>query len=111
MHQQQQLLHASRIVTVEGCKGLRIRLLQGQLWVTQTNDPHDHFLQAEQMLPLTSGRVVIEAEQDSQYVLEDLPGTRHLLRHVWRAWRRWCSSAWAHCTHSLDQHTALPERP
>lgn len=47
---------------------VRLRVLSGQVWVTQPNDLHDHFLDSGQAIELNQG--FIGAERDSQISFE-----------------------------------------
>lgn len=61
--------------------GLHLRVLSGRLWLTQSGDVRDHFLESGDEIVLTPQRVVIEAQSDARYVLQGAqPGlARHAL--------------------------------
>ena len=66
--------------------GLRLRVLAGSAWVTQANDPDDHFLQPGQTLSLRIGsHAVVGAEQDVSLRFEPDRGLG--LASWWRQWR------------------------
>jgi len=85
-------LPAQCIVSFDGQPGTCLRVLRGCIWVTKNHDLQDHFLHAQQSLPLQSGLVVLEAHADSQYTLEASPKNAHMAQGwplLWRAlWAR-----------------------
>jgi hypothetical protein len=62
-------LPAQRVLTLQVTHRHQLAVQTGRLWLTQPNDPTDHFLDAGQSLALRPGRVVIQAEQDCVYAL------------------------------------------
>lgn len=80
-------LSAQRVVSFESAQGTRLHVLQGRIWLTQTHDPQDHFLHAQQSLELGPGHAVIEADEDSQYTLEVLGANTPVLRNGPAIWR------------------------
>lgn len=67
--------------------GMRLRVVSGRLWLTQSGDAQDHFLHAGDALHLSDQRVVIEAQCDTRYVFEAAqPPEAHPL---WRLFWRW----------------------
>jgi len=55
-------LAAGQARTLERMAGLRLQVWSGRLWITDGDDPHDHFVAAGQTLVLGGGRTVIEAD-------------------------------------------------
>lgn len=86
-------LSALRVVSFQSRPGMRLHVLQGRIWVTQTHDLQDHFLHAQQSLDLQPGHVVIEADEDSQYTLRASSENTHNRQDrplLWHAlWARW----------------------
>ena len=64
-----QALPAQGILTLRKPSALQLRVLSGCVWLTESHDPTDHFLQAGDSVNLHSDRVVIEAQQDSLITL------------------------------------------
>lgn len=56
-------LPAGRAVTLPTGSGHALRVTEGRIWLTQSGDPDDHFIDAGERVPLGDGRgsVVIEA--------------------------------------------------
>lgn len=59
---------------------IALRVKRGRVWITQANNCHDWFLNAEQSLELSGTRIVIEAEMACEL---EIAQTR-------RRWRPWC---------------------
>ena len=58
-------LERGRLLSWQRQSGVRLRVIAGSAWVTQTHDMEDHFLQPGQTLILRPGsRALIGAEQD-----------------------------------------------
>lgn len=55
-------LSAGQTQTLHPRPGAVLRVQGGQLWITQTGNAEDHFIRAGGILPLTRGRVVVQAE-------------------------------------------------
>lgn len=64
-----QTLPAKSILTVHKPLAVKLRVISGCVWLTESHDPIDHFLQAGDCLCLHSERAVIEAQKDSQIAL------------------------------------------
>ncbi len=48
------------------CRGIVIRCEEGILWITQTGDPDDHFLEPQQEFIISrKGTVMVEARRDA----------------------------------------------
>jgi hypothetical protein len=62
---QTQTLPAQGILTLRKPSALQLRVLSGCVWLTESRDPVDHFLQAGDSFFLHTARVVIEAQEDS----------------------------------------------
>lgn len=68
-------LQRGRLLAWQHQSGVRLRVLSGAAWVTQTHDPQDHFLQPGQVLELRPGsHALIGAEQDVSLSFEALSG-------------------------------------
>jgi hypothetical protein len=65
---QTQTLPAQGILTLRKPSALQLRVLSGCVWLTESRDPTDHFLQAGDSFFLHTERVVIEAQEDSLIV-------------------------------------------
>lgn len=65
-----QALQARQVQTLTLASEALLNVVSGRLWVTQSNDPCDHFLDPQQPLHLRPGRVVLQAEKDSAFLLE-----------------------------------------
>ena len=68
-------LPAQCVLTLQVTRRHQLAVHTGRLWLTQPNDPTDHFLDAGQSMALRPGRVVIQAEHDCVYAL-DCTGVR-----------------------------------
>lgn len=62
---QTQTLPAQGILTLRKPSALQLRVLSGCVWLTESHDPADHFLQAGDSFFLQTEQVVIEAQEDS----------------------------------------------
>jgi len=63
------------LLRLAGAPGVAIRCRSGLVWITAERDRNDYVLRAgESMVVLSGGRVLIEAERDSE--LELLPARR-----------------------------------
>ena len=65
---QTQPLPAQGILTLRKPSALQLRVLSGCVWLTESRDPTDHFLQAGDSFFVHTERVVIEAQEDSLIV-------------------------------------------
>ncbi len=71
MHQPPlQTIQTHQIQTLVLAAQAQLHVVSGCLWITQTNDPCDHFLAPEQSMLLRAGRVVVQAEKDSIFLLD-----------------------------------------
>lgn len=69
-------LHAGQVITLPNSRDHWLLVLQGRVWLTQSGDADDHFLQAGQRLLLGNhGHVVIEADGGEP--------ARCSLQHAW----------------------------
>ena len=60
--------------------GQVLRVLNGTAWITQSDDPQDHVLHAQQQLQVRGGRVVVEALSQTALVqvqVVDAAGARN----------------------------------
>ena len=56
-----------------------VRVMQGRVWITQRNDPDDHFLDAGQALALRGGaQAIVGAEGTAQVALAAAPSALRL---------------------------------
>lgn len=78
-------LPARGILTLRAPHALQLRVMSGCVWLTESQDPQDHFLQPGDSFRLRSDRAVIEAQQDSLITL--LPAASEP-----SAWGSWCSA-------------------
>ncbi len=72
---QTQTLPAQCILTLHKPSAMHLRVLSGCVWLTESNDPVDHFLQAGDSVCLYGERVVIEAQEDSLIVWKSTANT------------------------------------
>lgn len=85
-------------VTLRLCQGevlawnqapARVRVVAGRVWITQRNDPMDHFLHHGQCFELRREQLaLIGAEQDVWLRFERDAGWRPSLSALWRRLRR-----------------------
>lgn len=69
-------LHAGQVITLPNSRDHWLLVLQGRVWLTQSGDADDHFLQAGQRLLLGNHEhVVIEADGGEP--------ARYSLQHAW----------------------------
>lgn len=69
-------LHAGQVITLPNSCDHWLMVLQGRVWLTQSGDADDHFLQAGQRLLLGNhDHVVIEADGGEP--------ARYCLQHAW----------------------------
>ena len=73
---QTQTLPAQGILTLRKPSALQLRVLSGCVWLTETRDPTDHFLQAGDSFCLHTERVVIEAQEDSLIIWTPIANTQ-----------------------------------
>lgn len=59
------VIHPGQTVRLKPQEETVLTVKSGRLWVTQTGDPHDYFLEAGQQLRLRHTRTVLEAENDT----------------------------------------------
>lgn len=59
------VIHPGQTMCLKPQDGAVLTVKSGRLWVTQTGDPHDYFLEAGQQLRLRQTRTVLEAENDT----------------------------------------------
>ena len=59
------VIHPGQTVRLKPQDGAVLTVKSGRLWVTQTGDLHDYFLEAGQHLTLRQTRTVLEAENDA----------------------------------------------
>ncbi len=59
------VIHPGQTVRLKPQDGAVLTVKSGRLWVTQTGDPHDYFLEAGQQLRLRHTRTVLEAVNDT----------------------------------------------
>lgn len=55
-------LRPGQIRIINASEGFTLKVLQGRMWVTQPNDPCDHFLAPGTELALTQNQVVVEPD-------------------------------------------------
>lgn len=76
MHtEQQEALPAGCILTLRKPSAIQLRVLSGCVWLTESRDPTDHFLQVGDTFCLHSDRAVLEAQQDSLISLTPIANT------------------------------------
>jgi hypothetical protein len=64
-----------------------ITVLRGRAWITQANDPDDHFLGAGQSMHLAPGtHVLVSADGAAQLLLAKAPERRRGLRRFTMGW-------------------------
>ena len=64
-----------------------ITVLRGRAWITQANDPDDHFLDPGQSMHLAPGaHVLISADGAAQLLLANAPQPRRSLRRYTMGW-------------------------
>jgi hypothetical protein len=58
-------------ITLPDARGAVIRVLAGELWITQDGDPEDHFAGAAESFRVSrSGATVVQALHDARLVVE-----------------------------------------
>lgn len=70
-----QALPAQGILTLHKPSATQLRVLSGRVWLTQSHDPNDHFLQTGDTFFLHDERAVIEAQKDSLIALTPAAST------------------------------------
>ncbi len=60
-----QALPTHGLVTLRKAKAMQLRVISGCVWLTESHDPIDHFLQAGDSFCVHSERTVVQAQQDS----------------------------------------------
>jgi hypothetical protein len=66
MHsEQRQALPAQAILTLHKQPATQLRVISGCVWLTESHNPHDYFLQPGDAVHLQSDRTVVEALKDS----------------------------------------------
>lgn len=65
-----QALPTHALVTLHKAKAVQLRVISGCVWLTESHDLKDHFLQAGDTFCLLSERAVVQAQQDSLIVWE-----------------------------------------
>lgn len=73
-----QLRHGELLRCGQACI---VQVVRGRIWITQANDPDDHFLVAGQAFALRSGaQAIVGAEGAAQVALAAAPSPLHALR-------------------------------
>lgn len=75
------VIHPGQMVRLKPLDGAVLTVKSGRLWVTQTGDPHDYFLDTGQQLRLRHTRTVLEAENGPP-VLWTLEAPKRLLSGI-----------------------------
>lgn len=90
-------LSANHILSVRCTAPQILRVISGQVWITQSHDAVDHFLKAGESMLLRSDRCVIEAQLDSHFRVAlppQLAGYPRWLRHAASAFAQWGHRLW-----------------
>jgi hypothetical protein len=67
-------LAAGELLQWREWRPVRLRVVQGRVWVTRANDLDDHFLEAGESIDLAAGaRAIVEAEGPVQVALAPQP--------------------------------------
>ena len=63
-------LDSGRMLSIRACAGSRIKVLSGDVWLTQDNDRTDYLLAAgEQMVLANALPVIVQAERDAELAI------------------------------------------
>lgn len=95
--EKQHHLSAKHILSVRCAAPQILRVISGQVWITQSHDAVDHFLKAGESMLLRSDRCVIEAQLDSHFRVANPPQPKWHQRwhhHVASAFAQWGHRLW-----------------
>ncbi|WP_158272813.1 DUF2917 domain-containing protein [Limnohabitans sp. T6-5] len=97
MHsEQRQALPAQGILTLRKQPAMQLRVISGRVWLTESRDPGDHFLQAGDTFRLHSDRAVVEALKDSLIAFTPLAAAAQRAPQQGASLQALVASRWQH---------------